>query len=71
MHLKFDVTNYQDFTASFVRLCKICKHGGFLQSQSHILCVASYICVPYLLANVTAQLQILDYWTNHVAVLLR
>ena len=27
--------NYQDFTAVFVKMCKIRKHGGFLQSRSH------------------------------------
>ena len=27
---------YQEFTAIFVKACKICEHGGFSQSQSHI-----------------------------------
>ena len=35
-HLKFDAID-QDFTAIFVRLCKICERGGFSQSQSHIM----------------------------------
>ena len=28
--------SFQEVTAIRVKLCKICEHGGFSQSQSHI-----------------------------------
>ena len=35
---------YHDFTAVFVNMSKKCKHGGFLQSQSHMqACACAYM----------------------------
>ena len=40
--------DYQDLTAVFAKMCKICEHGGFLQSRSHI--VVYYISSEYFIA---------------------
>ena len=35
---KISWLNYKDVTVVFVKMYKICDHGGFLQSQSQIDC---------------------------------
>ena len=36
------------FIVIHVTLCKICKHGGFSQRQSHITCSANVTFPPFL-----------------------